>query len=203
MKIKLFTLLLMTLSFGLHAQYDEWGNGKVYLKDGTVLEGLVRFYYVQNNNNEKMRFKTERNKPSKKITAKNVDSIRFDFVSTKKVGGKRINNQRSALFITIAKNKKKTKFGYAKLAIDGKLKLLKRSLSNINHPRMVAIIETLFLKEGGLAVPFSQIELKSFKKRIKGYFNDCSGLVTKINNKQFGRKDLVEIAEYYNDNCGE
>jgi hypothetical protein len=87
--------------------------------------------------------------------------------------------------------------------IDGKLKLLKRSLSNINHPRMVVIIETLYLKEGGLAVPFSQIELKSFKIRIKDYFKDCSGLVTKINNKQFGRKDLVEIAEYYNANCGE
>ena len=202
MNLKLITFLVFfSVAFVANAQYDEWGEGKIYKKDGTVLEGLVRFYYVSSDGNEKMRYKTERNKPSKKIAAKDVDSIRFDVMSTKKVRGKRIKKERSALFVSIAKNKKKTKFGYAELVIEGKLKLLKRSLSNVNHPRMIAIVETLFLKEAGLAIPFSQIEFKAFKKRAKDYFSDCPSLVAKLEKKHFGRKDLVKIAEFYNTNC--
>ncbi|MCB0398154.1 MAG: hypothetical protein KDD26_00755 [Winogradskyella sp.] len=205
MKLKLLFILL-SLSFSVNAQYEEWGNGKIYLKDGTVKEGLVRFYYAGKGTfgeggNEKMRYKTERNKPSQKISAKDVDSIRFDVINSKKARGKITKKKRSALFVSIAKNEKKTKFGFAELVEKGKVNVLKRSLTDSHEPKMKAIIETLFMREGEPAVGFSLIELKSFKNRAIEYFEDCPSLVVKLEKKQFGRSDLLKIAEYYNSNC--
>jgi len=40
-----------------------------------------------------------------------------------------------------------------------------------------------------------------FIKDMRQYFSDCESLVQKIEDKTFKRKDLKEIAEYYNNNC--
>lgn len=42
-----------------------------------------------------------------------------------------------------------------------------------------------------------------FKKTASKYFKDCPELVKKIQSKEFKRGDIVEIVEYYNENCGE
>lgn len=200
-KQQFILILLMLFSFIANAQYQEWGNGKIYLKDGTVLEGLVRFYFFDDGltiSNEKMRYKTERNKPSKKIAAKNVDSINFDLPYTERVKGKRIKKMRNVTFISIPKNKKKTKFGYAELVVDGKVKLLKRSY--VDSRTTMSKTQTLYLKEEGLPINFNNI--KSFKKEAQAYFSDCSMLCSKIENRTFRRKDAIKIAEFYNSNCG-
>ncbi|WP_179008560.1 hypothetical protein [Winogradskyella forsetii] len=193
-------ILLLMLSFVGNAQYEEWGTGKIYLKDGTTLEGLVRFYYFVDGplfSNEKMRYKTERNKPSKKIAAKNVDSINFDLPYTGRIKGKNVKRTRKVTFLSIAKNKKKTKFGYAELVIDGKVKLLKRSY--VDGRTTMAKRQTLFLKEGGMVNTFDN--LKSFKKSAQEYFGDCPALCAKIEKNVFRRKDAEKIAEFYNSSC--
>lgn len=43
---------------------------------------------------------------------------------------------------------------------------------------------------------------KSFKKRAKDYFSDCSELVNKLGTKGFRKGDIYEIASYYDSNCG-
>jgi len=42
---------------------------------------------------------------------------------------------------------------------------------------------------------------KNFKKAASNYFKDCSVLVDKIQNKKFRKRDIVEIVEFYNENC--
>lgn len=41
----------------------------------------------------------------------------------------------------------------------------------------------------------------SFKNKMKDFFSDCPELVKKIDEKTYKRKHLVEIIEYYQDNC--
>lgn len=41
----------------------------------------------------------------------------------------------------------------------------------------------------------------NFRKKITGYLNDCQPLVAKINAKEFKRKHMNEIVQYYNENC--
>ncbi|MEH6538142.1 MAG: hypothetical protein V7719_17205 [Psychroserpens sp.] len=201
----LIILILMFSSIIASAQYDDWSAGEVYLKDGKVLMGLVRFPYVENNmpfsGKERLRYKTERNKPSKKIKAKDVDKVLLKVVYSEKVKGKRIKKERDAIFIAISRNKKNTKFGFAELVVDGPLKLVRRAVSNNSGNRMELITESLFVKDEGMAIPFNYAEIKSFKKRAKAYFEDCPVLVSKIDNDQFNRKNLIEIAQFYNANC--
>ena len=42
---------------------------------------------------------------------------------------------------------------------------------------------------------------KNFKKAASTYFKDCPKLVTKIQNKELKKRDIVEIVEFYNENC--
>lgn len=201
MKKKLMlSSLFVLLSLVVNAQYQDWGTGKVYKKDGTVLEGLVRFYYFDDGvmvSNEKMRYKTERNKPSKKIAAKDVDSITFKTSYTKKIKGKRVKKTKNVTFISIPKNKKKTKFGYAELVVDGEVKLLKRSY--VDSRTTQAKNQFLFLRKGDFVRMLYSI--KSFRKEAIKYFSDCPALCAKLENKTFKRKDVVKIVTFYNNNC--
>lgn len=42
---------------------------------------------------------------------------------------------------------------------------------------------------------------KSFKKSASEYFKDCSKLVEKIQNKEFKKRDIEKIVEFYNEEC--
>lgn len=42
---------------------------------------------------------------------------------------------------------------------------------------------------------------KNFKKAATEYFKNCPKLVQKIQDKEYKKRDIVEIVEYYNENC--
>lgn len=42
----------------------------------------------------------------------------------------------------------------------------------------------------------------NYKKTSKDFFSDCPELVSKLENKEFKRKELDEVVIFYNDNCG-
>ncbi len=42
---------------------------------------------------------------------------------------------------------------------------------------------------------------KNFKKSASEYFKDCSELVNKIQSKEFKKRNIVDIVEFYNENC--
>ena len=54
-------------------------------------------------------------------------------------------------------------------------------------------VEHLYTK----GLPFS----KSFKRSMKKYFKDCPSLVEKIDNKEFSKDEVLQVVEYYNQNC--
>ena len=42
---------------------------------------------------------------------------------------------------------------------------------------------------------------KNFKEAASDYFKDCTTLVGKIQSKELKKRDIVEIVEFYNENC--
>ncbi len=54
-------------------------------------------------------------------------------------------------------------------------------------------VEHLYTK----GLPFA----KSFKKSMKKYFKDCSALLEKVENKEFSKDNLIDVLEFYNQNC--
>ncbi|MFD0963317.1 hypothetical protein ACFQ1O_04795 [Pseudofulvibacter geojedonensis] len=47
----------------------------------------------------------------------------------------------------------------------------------------------------------NQLFTKNFKKAMSEYVKDCNELVVKIQNKEYKKKHLEQIVEYYNSNC--
>ncbi|WP_179374794.1 hypothetical protein [Winogradskyella wichelsiae] len=54
-------------------------------------------------------------------------------------------------------------------------------------------VEHLYTK----GLPFA----KSFKKSMNKYFKDCSALLEKVENKEFSKDNLIDVLEFYNQNC--
>jgi len=47
----------------------------------------------------------------------------------------------------------------------------------------------------------NQLFTKNFKKAASEYFKDCPKLVKLIQNREFKKRDLIEIVEFYNQQC--
>ncbi len=52
-----------------------------------------------------------------------------------------------------------------------------------------------FGKKGGLVT-------KNFKKVVQESLEECPSLVEKVESGEFKRRDIVEMVEFYNENCG-
>lgn len=202
--ILLLFVIFSSIQFS-HAQYDSWSKAEVYFIDGTVKAGEAKLpiggaggpFYA----NDKLRFRIADRKPVKLMEAKKIEKVILKVSYTEKVNGKRIKKNREATIVTINKNKKKTKKGFAELIVDGKVKLLKRKVNYTSNNRISLITESLLVRNDEVPIPFNYAELKSFRKRAMEFFSDCSSLVSKIENKIFKREELIAIVNYYNDNC--
>lgn len=87
---------------------------------------------------------------------------------------------------------------FLKLEIDGPLKMFKYHFTS-NHGGAVYLDSYYILQNGnGVLVQPSTL---SFKKEMTEYFSNCPKLVQKIESKDFRKKDLEEIVNYYNSEC--
>lgn len=197
----LIVIILCMTQFSFSQYNKDWEPAEIYLKDGKVKKGVARITMLDKvtpfGQKEELRFTEGKKKPIEEIKTKNVDSIIFNL--SYKTKGKIMN--RYAKFIVINKNNKKTKLGFAELIIDGKIKLLKRTVSSGNYPHINIVEETLLQRDDDVPVEFNYAELTSFKKRAMEFFNDCPSLLNKIENKVYTKKDLETIVNFYNDNC--
>lgn len=116
-------------------------------------------------------------------------------------------------------NEKKTKLGFVEILVEGKLRLVGRTVmvqsggmwvpgpgvnsAPVYQPGfMGSHNQVMFLREGEEPVIFNQANtLKSFRERAMEYFEDCPSLRTKLDNKEFKMEDLQEIVRYYNSTC--
>ncbi len=209
MKKSLPLLILFFLTFSAEAQYRDWTDAEVYLSDSTQLKGKARLTMLESKNpnnlvlslftDEYLRYINVeiKQRKSTKFTPVEVDSVIFHLDYKEK--RKRVKRKATYIPIIKKKNENKVKLGFAELVIDGNLKLVRRGVTNTSLGSVFE--ESLLIKDDEEAVIFNYIELKSFKKRATEYFSDCPDLITKFENNEFKREDLVQIVNYYNDNC--
>lgn len=195
--ITLFFLFFVLL---VNAQYKDWTEAKVYLKNGTMLDGRARLTMLEGRHEELflfglakeyLRFIQGKQRKSDKFEGQEVDSVVF------KLKGNPA--KKNVTFIPILKNGERKKYGFAELFIDGKVKLVKRTVSSTNYGKTFK--ESLLVRKGEEAILFNYAELKSFKKSATEYFKDCPSLVSKINDTKYRRKDLEDLVKFYNINC--
>ncbi|MEP5340489.1 MAG: hypothetical protein ABJL44_02760 [Algibacter sp.] len=210
MKNTIFFLLLTFIFFNAEAQYDDWTEAKVYLKDGTTLEGHARLTYAVANasglsinlgSKEYLRFINFeiKQKRSTKFTPEEIDKVVFDL--NYKVKGRRLKRKATFIPVIMFKNEKnkKIRLGFAELVIDGFLKLVEKPV--VANGTGSHYAGAFLIRRNEQAVLLNSTELKSFKKRASEYFKDCPNLILKIESKIYTRKDSKAIIKFYNDNC--
>lgn len=201
MKKLLFILtLLITLS-----SFGQDQKAIIYFRNGTELKGLASI----TDSGSKIRFKKA--EKAKKII---YDSQKVDKIVIRE-------NDKDVLYqYKIIKNKKKPLL--LEPIKEGKVTLYKIVNQGYNpsvytgngygsggwsNGNYYSISSYYVSKDNGNIVIHlgekGTIFTKNFKKAASEYFNDCSELVEKIQSKEFRKRDIVEIVEYYNGNCTE
>lgn len=204
MKKILFTLiLLITLS-----SFSQNQKATLFFRDGTSLEGLARI----TNFGDKIKFKKDKNsekiiynsqKVDKIVIRENDEDITYQY--------KIIKNRKTPLLLEPLKEGKVTLYRDLKQGYSPGMQMGGYSAGgmgmNFGGGRSYSISSYYVSKDNGNIVIHlgdkGTIFTKNFKKAASEYFKDCSELVKKIQSKEFRKRDVVDIVEYYNENCGE
>ncbi|MBP92886.1 MAG: hypothetical protein CMC55_02080 [Flavobacteriaceae bacterium] len=204
---KISTLIVFLCFQFSFSQYNtDWEEAVVYLKDGTSLKGEGRMSMqsspITSGGNETFRLSEGKGKPTHTLKAKDIDSIVFKLDFRTKINGRKVDRKRSARFIVFPKNEKKSKFGFAELLVDGKLRLLQRTVSSSSNNHHRIFDQQLIQFKGEIPlIGSNNMGLPAFKKKAKEYFQDCPTLVSKLEAKIYRSDDLEAIVNYFNSNC--
>lgn len=200
LKTAIFLTAIFTLvcSKNIAAQKTK---ARLEFKDGTVKKGLAKLSGI-----DKVKFKAK----------KEDKATKYHFSELRKV--------------SIGQGEESLTYAYIKVDIDtykvleevaiGKVSLYTMEFSGYSGPVYMAgpnggswsgggghfyNIKNLFvLREGeemATHLGSNQLFTKNFKKAASAYFKDCSKLVRKIQNKEYKKKHIKNIVNYYNKQC--
>lgn len=181
---------------------ESYKKATVYYKNGTVEKGLAKKI-----SSDKFKFKTEKKKKAQKLDFNKVDKISL-----------RINSRKTTFqYKTIKGNKKPT---LLEVIETGKITLYKidynSQLFTPNAPDNKQFRNTsndftniksthlYVFREGEKYVSdldLRRLNSKHFTKAALEYFKDCPVLIQMIKNKEFGKRALIDIVEFYNEEC--
>lgn len=202
MKQLLFTLtLLITLS-----SFSQNQKATLFFRDGTSLEGLARI----TNFGDKIKFKKDKNsekiiynsqKVDKIVIRENDEDVTYQY--------KIIKNRKTPLLLEPLKEGKVTLYRDLKQGYSPGMQMGGYGVGgmgmNFGGGRSYSISSYYVSKDNGNIVIHlgdkGTIFTKNFKKAASEYFKGCSELVKKIQSKEYRKRDVVEIVEYYNENC--
>jgi hypothetical protein len=202
----IFTLLSFILLFSLnetHAQINfgsegtfsnKWHEGTLVFKNKDTLVGLVKFDDVSDDLtgfalSNKVKFKSSENAKKQKFKKKTIDYFEVNNNSEKKV---------KYIYLTV----KVEGLKLVRVEVEGKINIYTDDYSYWTQDPMIyhkgkKIYAT---KENKKTIDylFMANAFSSFKKKAIRYFEDCSELITKLENNEYTRKDYLKIAEDYN-----
>ena len=205
--ILIISILICSLSYG---QYD-WTSGKLILKNGETLKGLIKIPQVTHGllsfPKNKLEYKKDKKGKKKKFDETQVDKVFFatfdpnlgyyEYVP--------VSMKRMALF---------------KLVRNGKVKLYVRTIKigrnslipTDNNPFGNKIIEKyqefyMIRKNETVATRVINesdgisLNLRTFKNYAKKYFSDCPDVLSYIDNDLYEDFDIAQIVDDYNLLC--
>jgi len=217
-RLKFFLVIIITLSyfntsysqikFGKNGTFsNKWYKGELVLHTKDTLRGWIKFESAINgmtgfgSKTNKVLFKKSIKGKKKKYKKEEFSS----FNVTK-------NNKKTEKYATV--NTSKRKIQVLKVLTEGKVTLYEIIFraNNINFNTHTRNWENnhsydytnMYIKRNNEKIAsnefFANI-FKNFNKTAKKYFSDCSKLVEKIDNNDFKKDGLIEIVEYYNNQC--
>ncbi len=180
------------------ASFGQNQKATLYFRDGTIIEGLIKFTLFED------QIKFRKNKKSEKIiydykvlkkfeTTEEGESVEYHY---------KIN--KSSRYITyplvklVEKGKKSlySKQGWVYSAPMGPSGGVGQSYPVTIH--YISDNESDFIYN----ISSKKVFRGKFKKAGAEYFKDCQSLSEKISSKELKYTDIVEIIKYYNENCG-
>lgn len=204
--ILIISILICSLSYG---QYD-WTPGKLVLKNGETLKGLLKVPQVTHGllsfPKNKLEYKKDKKGKKKKFDETQVDKVFFG-TSNPNVGYYE--------YVSIPSSIGTKTIALVKLIRNGNVRLYTRTIKigvNTGFQNQKKVekrkeyfiirknekIATRVLREwDGLSIG----NLKSFKNYMKKYFSDCTDIVTYIENDIYEDFDIAEIVDDYNLLC--
>lgn len=197
---KLFVLMMLCIVYSVSAQKTK---AIIYFKDGTQKEGYGKLAASNS-----VKFKESKKGEVKKYTRDDLESVKIytDEGIEKYVYVKIENINNSMLVNEVLKGKlslyKETQYNYNRggfgMGASGMAFGIGSSYKTTQY---------FLLKEGqNEAVNFGKkggLVTKNFKKVVKESLDECPGLVKKVESGEFKRRDIVEMVEFYNQNCSE
>lgn len=200
MKKLLFLIASVLLfSFNLKAKKVE---GQICFEDDTlnvtifvptrIITGEINYHQMQ----KAVWYLDSQGKRSK-CTAYDVKEIRFTYNYVKV----RLLSRRNE--IEKRRHSLRCPYIFLKLEMDGYLKLFTAFVNTFGHLYHVDSYTTspsIFVLQKG-DEELKKINGWSFKKNMRGYFNDCPQLAEKIETKEFKEGDIKLIVNTYNFDC--
>ena len=200
-------LLFLCFFISVHAiGQHSWTEGTVYLKNGTVKEGLLRITrvskdYIAFNGKQRVKFKVNEEAKKEKYGHTQVEKVVFKNADAETVE-----------YVYIPVSEKKYEL-FTKI-VNGKADLYARIVSFTSgcYPAPVNrrwapfngndSEEFYVWREGEkTASPLITLRVsRSFKKRAMEYFADCPALVEKLEDKSYGEENIEDVVKDYN-NC--
>jgi len=203
--ISIFTILTYSMCYG---QYD-WREGKVVLKNGQTLKGIVKMTMPSNKlvslSNSKVYYKKNWKGKVKKFTKDEIEKVFYGSY-----------NSETGFFeyAAITKNKKEL----LRVIINGKSKLYKRTVKNVSYSggvfdssispgvsrkKEVQFVNQYYIIRNGEinATYIPDESLEKFKKKTISYFSDCKKIIQYIENNLYEEFEIKELVEDYNIFC--
>ena len=197
-KSSYFIFFLLSITLNVIAQK---GEATLFFRDGTKIEGLARITKFSE-------IKFQKSKESKKITYnyKNIDKITIwekkrkeyvEYVYKVPIGVKPmlleiILKGNISIFRKTQLNFDRT-FGTVLYMTNNDNKILAYRLGYIS----VSPYKRLFSEH----MPDYNTRNKSIKRKLFKRIKGCKEILNKIENKDFHKKGILDIVNYYNDNC--
>lgn len=207
-------IFFFTFSFS----QQDWRSGKIVLKNGDTLKGLVKIPIASGNlisfSKNKVEFRKSQKGRKDKYGSTEVDKVFFSTSSNSSIGYHE--------YVPLSENKKVL----MKLIENGRVKLYVRNIKikegnlpifsnsqnssiyygekNEKQYYIIRDIEykatRIFEKSNSLLISYNS-DLQKFKRQMKNYFSDCSYVISYIDDDLYNDFDFREIIEDYNLLC--
>lgn len=215
---KCFTIIL--LAFLSNFGYSQFGATKfveaeITFKNGSVLNGFSRAFTYD------LQFKDADKKHLRRINFMDIQSVKFTIYDDKKknikhdlvvesilLDGKADDKKNYVLAELIVKNNKVKIFGVY-FPAGGGFSMgsgLGGQVSAVNfkanfNANSYSDYYCYLNNEATPRLMYKYTSLRTFRIMASECFKDCAVLSEKINNKEFAKENVFEIADYYNDKC--
>ncbi|MBR9847708.1 MAG: hypothetical protein GYB35_17165 [Algicola sp.] len=211
-----FILIISILSFSFSYGQYNWKSGKLILKNGDTLKGLIKIPMASGNliaiSKSNLEYKKDKKGKKKNFDKTEIDKVFFITSYNPNIGYYEyvpISNNGAFLFKLIRNGKAKLYVRTIKKSISNGTHYVNDTWQNQNKNvkikeyyiiRENETIATKIIRPDNLDFPEEGI-LKKYKESLLKYFSDCEEVVSFIDDDLYEDYDIGQIVEDYNLIC--